>query len=149
MTLLSGKALALDLGDVWIGIAISDPLWMIARPLTTTTRAELEATLTQLLTKERIAAIIVGCPITFSGTESSQTTKIKQHFSELQERFSQVNWQLWDERLSSKRAEQVQSNKKKNQQKKQKEESHAIAAAFILDSFLQNHQAKKALEEID
>ncbi len=147
MTTPHGKALALDLGDVWIGIAISDPLWMIARPLETTTLPSLHNHLAALLKKERIHSIIVGCPITCSGKESSQTEKIKQQFDELKTLFPTITWHLWDERLSSKRAEQVQSGKKKNQNKK--EESHAIAAAFILDSFLQNHQAKKELTYLE
>jgi len=148
-SLLPGKVLALDLGDVWIGIAISDALWMVARPLETVTLSHLESHLQKLLQKERIATIVVGCPITCGGTRSAQTEKIELQCAELAKSFPQVEWRLWDERLSSKRAEQLQSSKKKSKQKGAKQESHAIAAAFILDSFLQNHQAKKALEEQD
>ena len=55
----------------------------------------------------------------------NQTEKLKKQFFN-------VKWILWDERLSSKRSEQL----KKTKTKKEKIHSHSIAAAFILQNYL-------------
>lgn len=131
------KAAALDLGDKWVGIALSDVLKMFARPYTTVSAKELDTYLPKFFQEEPIDTVVVGYPKTMKGTESAQTKKIVQQKEELEKRFPEITWLLWDERLSSKRAETVNSqkkNKKKNPEEKLK--SHAIAAAFILDSYL-------------
>jgi RNase H-fold protein (predicted Holliday junction resolvase) len=52
----------------------------------------------------------------------------------LEQEFALVRWVLWDERLTSKRA---QALKKKFVTKEEKYSSHSIAAAFILDSYIE------------
>jgi RNase H-fold protein (predicted Holliday junction resolvase) len=81
---------------------------------------------------------VVGYPKTFSGTESDQTKKIVKLKEELEQEFSSGNfadikWILWDERLSSKRASVIQSGKHDPESKRQ---NHSLAAAFILQSYL-------------
>ena len=68
------------------------------------------------------------------GTESEQTKKTVKMVEELKEKFNTIEWVLWDERLSSKRASQQTSSKKTSQEKLA---SHARAAAFILSSYLE------------
>lgn len=143
----NGKAIALDLGDVWIGFAISDPLWIVARPLETVQLPALIQALEKLFEKEKITTAVVGCPITFKGTKSEQTKKIELQYQELQKQFPKISWHLWDERLSSKRAAAVQSTKKLKKKKAQKQQNHSIAAAFILDSFLQHYQMTRTVSE--
>ena len=75
-----------------------------------------------------------SCPKTFKGAESEQTKKIVSIKEKLEKNFTKINWVLWDERLSSKRAQQMQINQKDLKEKKHKE--HSIAAAFILQSYL-------------
>jgi len=66
------------------------------------------------------------------GTESEQTRKVRAVFEKLEQKFPTTSWKMWDERLSSKRA----ANLKKATTKEDKIKSHAIAAAFILSSYL-------------
>ena len=127
------KIFALDIGDQWTGTAISDELCMVARPYQTVQSFELEAFLSQLLTKERISKIIVGYPRTMRGTESEQTKKVKTQKELLEKKFPSVGWLLWDERLSSKQAETLKHAKTKEE----KIQAHSIAAAFILSSYLE------------
>lgn len=128
----TSKILALDLGDQWTGSAISDTLGFTAKPLQTIATADLEQFITKLLVKERLQEIIIGYPITLRGTESEQTKKIILKKNELKEKFPHVVWNLWDERLTSKQAGLL----KKTRTKEEKLTSHSIAAAFILQSYL-------------
>jgi putative holliday junction resolvase len=134
------KIAALDIGDQWVGVALSDRLRIVATPYTTVAADTLEQFLTQLFTNEPIDLIIVGYPKTLRGTESQQTHKTVALTQKLQERFHDKKFILWDERLSSKRAQAVQKfGQKSGAYKKDKAEklkSHARAAAFILDSYL-------------
>ena len=126
------KTLALDLGDAWIGTAISDELGITARPLQTVKPPHLVDFLQNLIENEPISTIVVGYPKTMRGTESEQTKKIVVQKEKLQEKFPEIKWILWDERLSSKQA----SNIKKTKSKEDKIASHSIAAAVILTNYL-------------
>ena len=126
------KTGALDIGDVWTGIALSDALGITAKPYKTVKTVDLKNELEILIPKELITTIIVGLPKTMKGTESQQTEKVRAVFSDLENQFPNTEWKLWDERLSSKRAK----NLKKPMTKEDKLHIHAIAAAFILSSYL-------------
>ncbi len=132
------KILALDLGDKWVGSAISDPLGITCKPLKTVELDNLKPFLKDTLSTQPISIVVVGYPKTFSGTESDQTKKIVKLKEELEQEFSNVNftdikWILWDERLSSKRALEIQSGKYDPESKRQ---NHSLAAAFILQNYL-------------
>lgn len=138
------KKIALDIGDRWIGIAISDAIGMLARPLETVESTDLVAYLTTLLAKERVDTVIVGYPKTLRGTESEQTKKITASFEQLSLQFTQVNWKLWDERMTSQQAAKLQ----KDTSKEAKQKSHSIAAALILTSYLDHlHFLKTSAEQ--
>jgi putative Holliday junction resolvase len=127
------KKAALDLGNVWTGVALSDPLNFFAKPYKTVETKNLKSFLEQLLKEESIDLIIVGLPITMEGRESEQTKRTIATKEKLELMFPQVRWQLLDERLSSKHAEQL----KRSRTKEEKIHSHSIAAAFILETYLQ------------
>lgn len=126
------KIAALDLGDQWVGIALSDGTRILAKPYATSPLAEFEVQLKKLFEIEDIDTVVVGYPRTMHGQESAQTLKIKEQFNALKEQWPQKKWIQWDERLSSQRASTLQ----KGFSKEEKIKSHARAAAFILDSYL-------------
>lgn len=128
------KILALDLGDQWTGIAISDPLHIIARPLTTVATHELIPFLTTTLHEERITTVVLGYPKTLAGKESEQTRKIKEMGIQLHTQFPTVNWVWWDERLTSKQAAHIVRPKNKTD----KLTTHAVAAALLLMGYLES-----------
>ncbi|MBN1549354.1 Holliday junction resolvase RuvX [Candidatus Babeliales bacterium] len=130
------KCAALDVGDVWTGIAISDRLRMIAQPHTTVTTADLESYLKKLIIDEDISTIVVGLPKTLRGTESEQTKKTITYKEHLEKIFPTIIWTFWDERLSSKQASVVQRQAKQRDKKR----SHAIAAAVVLQSYLESQR---------
>lgn len=136
------KILALDPGDVWVGTAISDALGMLARPYKTIKAEELETFLTSILADESIATIVVGYPKTMKGKDSEQTLKVVALKEQLAAHFPDIEWILWDERLSSKRAASI----KKAVTKEDKIQAHSVAAAFILESYLDFRQLQSNLE---
>lgn len=129
------KIVALDLGDAWTGIAISDLSKLFAKPYITVAAQELHKKLTELFDAEPITTVVVGNPITMQGRSSAQTVLAQKMFAILKEQFPAIEWILWDERLSSQRAAKLQSEKG-SRKSDDKLKSHAIAAAFILDSYL-------------
>lgn len=132
------RILALDLGDKWVGTALSDGLGITCKPYKTVTLPNLPSFLQEIIPQERITTVVIGYPKTFSGGQSDQTRKIVAEKEKLEQQFGLVNevpitWLLWDERLSSKRAQEL-VQKARTPEEKQK--SHSIAAAFILQNYL-------------
>ena len=127
------KVLALDIGDRWVGIAISDPLGILPRPYDTVKATELFTFLEKIIPKERISTIVVGLPTTLRGTESEQTKKVIATAETLKKLFPTIEWKMWDERLTSKQAAGIKPTKTKED----KLHSHAIAAAIFLSSYLE------------
>ena len=133
--------MALDIGDVWVGIAMSDGAGISCRPYTTVKFGELEDKIKELLSQEDIKTVIVGHPVTIKGESSAQTKRIEKIFRDLKNKFQdldekKINWILWDERFSTKRAVSVMQGKSKKTRSKESTKEHAIAAAFILQSYL-------------
>lgn len=135
------KIVALDIGDVWTGSAISDAMGILARPYKTVKTLELEAFLREIIVKEGVGTVVVGNPITMKGKVSEQTRSVQDYFKILKERFTQVSWLLWDERLSSKRAQELKPGR---HGKEEKMHEHSLAAAFILTTYLEYLQFSKS-----
>jgi len=142
------RILALDLGDVWVGTAVSDPLGIVCRPLKTVTRKELLSFLRKTLEEYHVGLVLVGLPAGSGGQENEQSTKTRLFFALCQEKFPEVRWELLDEYLTSQLA--VGHQREVKQQKRSassKLESHSLAAAFLLKDYL--HSRVPVLEESD
>lgn len=126
------RTAALDLGDAWTGVALSDPLGITSRPYTTIAARDLMTYIPELIAEQKVSTIVVGHPQTLRGTSSEQTKKIETLFAQLQEQFADIKWVLWDERLTSKHASKLKKVKTKEDKLKQ----HAMAAALILQTYL-------------
>lgn len=131
------KILSLDIGDKWVGVAISDSNHQHSFPSKTTTSLELEQLLIKTVTSEDIGEIVYGRPYTLRGEEGSQLKKVvaKVESLKLVPVFKNIKWIGIDERFSSQGAMHVlhQQNKKIGDNK-QKE--HSIVAALLLQSYL-------------
>ena len=107
------RLMALDVGTRKIGVAITDPLRLCARPLTTLGRSELDNDRDQLLDLIReyeVGKVIVGLPLHLDGDESSTLDCIRPLTEKLREAQVAVEWQ--DERLSTRLAEEWMSQAK-------------------------------------
>ncbi|UCH09137.1 MAG: Holliday junction resolvase RuvX [Fidelibacterota bacterium] len=131
------RILGIDYGERRVGLAVSDPTQVIARPLITLVRDESETwldQLTTLITEQEIESIVVGYPLTMSGAASAQAERVEQFIHTLESRFKQPVYR-YDERLTSvaaKRALTTQGIKTGHQK-------HAVdqtAAALLLQDYL-------------
>jgi len=127
------KLLALDIGDVWTGIAISDPFGITARPYKTLSQTNFLSDLKTIIEQEKIEKIIIGYPETLRGTESQQTKKVLLAKASIELDLN-IECILVDERWTSKEANRI----KKPKNNRDKHDQHAIAAALILTTFLDN-----------
>lgn len=126
------KIMALDLGDAWVGTALTDSLRFFSKPYKTVGAADLENFLQEIFNKEKISTVVVGYPKTMQGAESDQTRLVVATKEKLEAMFPAQQWVLWDERLSSKQARNLKNPKNKEEKLQQ----HSIAAAIILESYL-------------
>lgn len=134
---LKGAVMGLDLGDKRIGVAISDPLRMIAkadRVIKRRSRAEDFATYRQIVAESSINLIVVGLPLMLDGSDSQQTRWVRDYSTALAEAVG-LPVELWDESWSTARAEEalIQSGIRR---KKLREKVDAVAAALILQGYL-------------
>ena len=131
-----GRVLGIDYGDSRIGLAMSDPLKIIASPFKTIRNEGNEKCLQvfQSLIKEKdVEAIVVGFPIGLKGQETAQTKKVREFANLLYA--LKLPIRLEDERLSSVSAEKsmIQQNIKTGHNKGLIDRR---AAAIILQQFL-------------
>ena len=124
--------MALDLGDAWVGVALSDPLRFFAKPFKTVAADDLETFLAQTFVQEKVSEVVVGYPKTMQGTESDQTRLVVATKEKLELMHPTIKWILWDERLTSQQARKLRNPKNKEEKLLQ----HSIAAAIILESYL-------------
>ncbi len=132
--------LGLDIGDVWTGTALSDPLEITATPYQTIKTVDLDDFLQKTIEKEKPERIVVGYPRTLKGTESDQTKKIVAHKEQLEKKFPAIVWVLWDERNTSKQAALLKKSKHED-----KTMIHSKAAAFILMGYLDHLAFQKGI----
>jgi putative holliday junction resolvase len=132
-----GKVMALDLGEKRIGVAVSDGLRMIASGHSVferTSRAADFAHIQELVAAENVTLLVMGLPVSLSGEDSRQTAWVRDYTADLQKHLD-IPIIFWDESLTTKQAEaSLRARGKRGRQLK--ERIDAVAAAFILQSYL-------------
>jgi putative Holliday junction resolvase len=129
------RALALDLGERRIGVAVSDTLGMVARPLEIFSRTSRKADFAYigaLVTAHQVDAVVVGLPLNMDGSEGRQAAWVRDYSAALAETLT-VPVHLWDERLTSEEAADILRAQGKSTAKGTLD---AVAAAVILQSYL-------------
>jgi RNAse H-fold protein YqgF len=130
--------MALDVGKVRVGVALTDPLGYTAQPLLTLwrkTRGEDLRSLLRLIRKHEVVEIVVGNPLHLSGDISPWTEKVHEFADELRKR-SGLPVQLWDERLSSVAAHEI-LNEVGHTQRDRKYVIDQVAAVVILRGWME------------
>jgi putative Holliday junction resolvase len=140
-----GRVLAIDAGERRVGVALSDETRLLASPVTVLDRraglAPVLAALTALATQERVTEIVVGLPLNADGTTGRQAKRAEQ-FARVVERVLGLPTTLWDERLSTRAAEEViRAQGRSTRRARTKGQVDAVAAAVILQDFLDAERA--------
>ena len=134
------RYLAIDYGNKRTGLAICDPAEMIASPLSVIQGAEqLLEKVADVIKNENIEAIVLGLPLNMDGSQGYQAKLVLKFAEQLKRRFDMpIHFQ--DERLSTFAAEEKLASAEFTRKKKKKR-LDAIAAAEILESFLEQKKA--------
>ena len=134
---LKGRVMALDLGEKRIGVAVSDPTRLIAQShsvLKRKSRREDFERIQQIIQEQEVTLLVMGLPIPLSGVEGQRAAWVRDYTAALQMQV-EVPIEFWDESLTTKQAE-ASLRLRGKRGKKARERVDAVAAAFILQSYL-------------
>ncbi|MCJ7791076.1 MAG: Holliday junction resolvase RuvX [Dehalococcoidia bacterium] len=159
------RSLGLDVGDKRTGVAVSDPQGILATPLTVLASRDEDALINEILKlveQYKAECIVIGLPRRLNGELGKQASKVtvftdKLSWQAKQSNLNQLDVQLWDERFSTKAAERLKTeaggrgNELRSRAKRRarnrsfpvKAEVDAIAAAFILQGFLDSNRPEQ------
>jgi putative holliday junction resolvase len=134
-----GRILAIDYGTKRVGIAVTDPLKIIATGLTTIHSKDILVFLDDYFKKELVDAVIIGEPKNMDSTASDVTVHIEAFIKNLKKKFPEIKIVRVDERFTSKMAFQtmIDSGLKKKQ-RQNKALVDEISATIILQTYLES-----------
>ncbi len=132
------RIMAFDYGTKRVGIAVTDPLQLIATALTTLHPDQVPAYLQHYLPLEPVERFVVGMPKQMDGSDSKTAQHVKGFIKMLKRTFPAIDVVTMDERFTSKMALATiaQSGLKKNK-KHDKGLVDSIAAVIILQSYME------------
>ncbi|MBW7912466.1 MAG: Holliday junction resolvase RuvX [Taibaiella sp.] len=134
------RIMALDYGKKRTGIAVSDPLQIIARGLDTVDTGELIGYLKKYFKEEEVEKVIIGYPLNFDDTPTHATPLVEKFIGKYKHVFPDIEIEKVDERLSSKMASQAIAGmglKKKDREEKGLIDT--VAATILLQDYLEKH----------
>ncbi len=136
-----GRLLAIDYGRRRCGIAVTDPMRIIAKGLTTVPTTGLIDFIRNYISGEPVDAVIVGLPRDVHGRESDSMRYIRPGIGRLSATLPELKVIFFDERFTSVIAHRsmIESGMKK-MQRRDKAVVDTMAAAIILNDFLQSRQ---------
>ncbi|MBK9283645.1 MAG: Holliday junction resolvase RuvX [Sphingobacteriaceae bacterium] len=132
-----GRILAIDYGSKRVGLAVSDPLRLIAGGLTTIHSKDVVEYLSAYFLKEQVDVIVVGEPKTLMNKKSDSARFIDPFVRHLEKKFPDKKIVRYDERFTSAIAQQTMlmgGVKKKDRQVK--ESVDLISAIIILQDYM-------------
>ncbi|MFO7829498.1 MAG: Holliday junction resolvase RuvX [Bacteroidales bacterium] len=139
-----GRILAIDYGRKRVGIAVTDPMQMIANSLTTVHSKDIWDFLADYLNKESVDCIVVGYPKQMNNQASEAVRFINPFVQRLVKLYPEMDVKLVDERFTSKMAHQTMIDaglKRKARQNKALVDT--ISATIILQSYLEQRSNLK------
>jgi len=133
------RIIGIDYGRKRTGIAVTDPLQMIAGGLETIATGEAEQWIERYIAAEPVDRIIVGCPTMLDGSESeTMNLYVRPFVNRLKEKFPDMIIDTLDERFTSKMAVRAMIDggmKKKN--RRDKANIDKLSATILLQSYLE------------
>lgn len=133
-----GRIVAIDYGRKRVGVAVTDPLKMIANGLTTVHPEKILTFLTDYTQKEEVDTIVVGYPKQMDNQNSEAIQYIKPFLKKLRKQFPEITVEKEDERFTSKMAQQAMiDGGMKKKQRRDKENVDRVSATIILQSYLE------------
>ena len=135
------RVMGLDVGTKTIGVALSDELGLTAQPLTTIKRTGIRKDMEKLLglmEEHGVEMLVVGVPVNMDGTIGERAKSVLAFVERLREA-TDAEIRTWDERLSTAAVERVLIEGDMSREKRKKVIDR-LAAAYILQGFLDRHR---------
>ena len=134
------RILSIDYGAKRTGLAVTDPMQIIASGLTAVDTKDLVPFLKKYLAGESVELILIGEPKNWDDSDTHATPLVRAFIKKIQKEFPHIPVQTLDERYTSKMATQAMLDmglkKKQRQNKKNVDE---IAATIMLQEYLNNN----------
>lgn len=132
-----GRILAIDYGRRRCGLAVTDPLRIVATALAPVSPAELIPCLKEYMSREEVDEIVVGLPTTMRGDPSDSMRYITPAMGRLRKEFPAMKFTMWDERFTSTLAHRAMLDAGvKKSDRRDKGAIDRMAAVIILNSYL-------------
>lgn len=143
--MVHGRVLGIDAGERRVGVALSDETRLLASPVAVLDRrqglAAVFDALSRLARAEGVEQVVVGLPLDADGSRGRQARRAEQ-FARIAQRVVGLPVELWDERLSTREAEAILRQQGRNMRRvRERGQIDAVAAAVILQDYLDAHQA--------
>lgn len=140
---IMGRILSIDYGQKRTGIAVTDPMQIIANGLTTVATAQLMDFLMKYVREESVERIVVGMPRQNSGEYSDNMKRIEPFVNRLKKQLPDIPVEYVDERFTSVMAHRTMQEaglKKKDRQNKALVDE--ISACIILQTYMESERMK-------
>ena len=133
------RILAIDYGGKRTGLAVTDPLQIIATGLETIDSKELISWLKNYLSREQVELIIIGLPKNWDDSDTHGTPLVEAAIKKIQKEFPMVPLKTVDERYTSKMAKDAMLEMgMKKKDRRDKKNVDLVAATIILQEYLQS-----------
>lgn len=138
------RILSIDYGKKRTGLAVTDPLQIIANGLVTVATSALFDFLKDYIAKEQVERIVIGEPKQANGAPSENMARVQQFVNRWRKAFPEIPIEYYDERFTSVLAHRAMLDsglrKKKRQDKALVDE---VSATIILQSYLESARRKQ------
>ena len=135
------RILSIDYGKKRTGLAVSDPLQLIAGGLATVATHELFDYLTQYVAREQVERIVIGEPRQPNGQPSENLARVQQFVNRWRKAVPEVPIEYYDERFTSVLAHQAMlDGGLKKKARRDKSLVDEISATIILEDYLRSRQ---------
>lgn len=138
-----GRILAIDYGRKRVGIAVTDPLQIVANRLETVRAHDIFDYLTKYFESEDVESVVIGYPLNMDGNPSEAVIYINPFIKQFVKRFPDMRIVQFDERFTSKMAHQTMRDAGlKKMKRRDKALVDAISATIILQSYMESRAFK-------
>ena len=139
-----GRILAIDYGQKRVGIAVTDPMQIIATGLETLAPHEVIGFIEKYMNEHPVESIVIGFPLQMNGKESESMRYIRPFVKNLKRKFPDMEIVFVDERFTSRLAQRAMIDgglKKKDRRNKALVDK--ISATIILQSYIESKNYKQ------
>lgn len=136
------KYISLDIGDVRIGVARSDMMGMVATPYEVINRKKVKSVkrIAEILEENNTKSLVVGIPKSLDGSEKRQAEKVREYIEKLKKNIDGLEIYEVDERMTTVSADRMLTDGGKKGALEKRKVVDKIAAAIILQTFLDSRR---------